>query len=159
MNRWLLLPLAASATLLCLRCDNVTCKTVTAGVGTLCLPDKVAVDSEVRIEIRELCGLNCARTPICSATLVSGVIVLDVHEEQCNDITAGFCGPNPCLQRIVPCKLPPLPQGDYTLRGSGLADELVQVRPGGLNGCTIPVFRSDGGTPDGGTDGGSDGGI
>ena len=140
----LLCPLAAAA-LFSSRCDNVTCRTITADLATACIPDAIEVDREVRIEVKELCGLNCPRIPACKATLVNGVVVLDVHEDQCNDILINQCAQEACLQRVVGCKLPPLSQGDYTLRATGMGDRLIRVRPGGAAACQLVRTQPDGG--------------
>ncbi len=137
-----LAPLAAAA-LLFARCDNVSCNTVTADLALACIPDAIAPDADVRIEVRELCGLNCARFPSCTATLSAGVIVLDTHEDQCNDVAVNICPSEPCQQRVLGCKLPPLPTGEYTLRAPGLPDQLVRVRPGGAPACNLGI--ADGG--------------
>ena len=137
VRRFLWLPAAAALALAGLRCDNVSCKTVVTNISTTCLPDSIDEDREVHIELREACGRNCARMPLCTATLVAGVVVMDVHADQCNDVNAINCPP--CFTRSVTCKLPPLPQGDYTLRGPGLPDELLRVRRGGAVGCTLPA--------------------
>jgi hypothetical protein len=132
------------AALLATGCDTVTCRNVNPGVSASCLPDVVDVDREVRIELRETCGRNCARNPTCRATLSNGVVVLDVEEQECSDVLVNLCSVQPCQQRVLGCKLPPLPAGTYTLRAVGLADQLIQVRAGGLAGCQLA-------NPDGGT--------
>lgn len=125
-------------------CDNVSCRTVNPGVSGTCLPDVLAVDTEVRIELRETCGRNCARNPTCRATLSNGVVVLDVEEEECTDVLVNLCAAQPCLRRIVGCKLPPLQAGTYTMSAVGLPDQIVHVQSGGSAGCQLA-------NPDGGT--------
>ena len=135
--------LLALPSLLAAACDNVTCKTVQSPVASACMPDSIEVDREVRIELRELCGRNCLRQPICTATFSSGVIVLDITAQQCNDVLINLCAAEGCQQRVYGCKLPPLPQGDYTLRAPGLPDQPVRVRHGGADACALA--NADGG--------------
>jgi hypothetical protein len=147
MDRRRLVPIAlalAAVAFASQRCDNVTCLTVPAPISTACMPDAIDVNRQVRIELRELCGKNCARFPNCTATLQNGVLVLDVHEDQCNDVQPGQCIDQPCIQRVISCDLPPLQAGDYTMRTQGLPDQLVRVRAGGAAACTLPT-PADGG--------------
>ena len=138
-----LLVLGALVALFGAGCDNVSCTTVDSPATAACLPDAIDVDRQVRIELRELCGLNCSRQPICTATLVAGVVVIEAHADQCTDVLPNACLAQPCLQRVYGCKLPPLPAGDYTLRGSGLPDQILHVRPGGAAACNLA--NADGG--------------
>jgi hypothetical protein len=144
-NRLLAL-LAALPALLGAACDNTSCRTVKAAVGALCMPDAIDTDRDVRLDLRELCGRNCARPPSCTATLTDGALVLDVNEEECNDVNLNLCPSAPCQQRVVGCRLPPLPAGDYTIRAPGLADQLLKVRPGGAGQCALQPLNVDAGT-------------
>jgi hypothetical protein len=133
----LALPLLGTA------CDNVTCNTVKAPASAACMPDLIEANREVSIELREGCGLNCARFPACKATLQAGVVVLDLHQDQCDDVAPNQCDGQQCLQRIVPCTLPALSAGTYTLRAPGLPDQIVHVGSGGAAACHLA-------NPDGG---------
>jgi len=131
------LVLGGLAAILGAGCDSVSCKTVDSPASSACVPDAIDVDRDVRIELRELCGLNCSRQPVCTATLVAGVIIIEAHADQCTDVLPNACSAEACQQRIYGCKLPPLPAGDYTLRGSGLPDQILRVRPGGAAACNL----------------------
>lgn len=144
-----LLPvLAAGVALTALECDNVSCKTIVTDLGALCLPDTAQPNTDLLVEVRELCATNCARLPNCTATVVEGAVVLDVHQDVCNDVSQVTCTPQQCMRRSVLCKLPGLPQGDYAVRAPGIEDQLLRVRAGGTVSCRLPV------TPDAGVDGG-----
>ncbi len=44
-----------------------------------------------------------------------------------------------CLQRIVRCTLPSLPEGDWPLVLPGNQTRLIRVREGGLSNCRLPA--------------------
>ena len=153
--RWLtplLVALAALVAAAGAACDNITCKTITTDLGSLCLPNTAEPNRDLLVEVREQCGGNCSRLPNCTATLVAGAVVLDVHQEVCNDVATISCAREQCLRRTALCKLPGLPVGDYVVSGPGIEDQLLRVRAGGSAACRLPPV------PDAGVSG-SDGGV
>src|SRR2546430_1547624 len=100
--------LAAAALLLAACSDVVTCNTVTADVGQVCLPDSFAPDVASVIDVRELCGKGCSGTPTCTALFSGGRVVLDVSQDVCTDTQSSACIDFGCQQRVMRCALPPL---------------------------------------------------
>lgn len=121
------------------------CTNVSVDIGTACLPAVLAADTVASIQVREACGINCARTPQCTAVLSAGSVVLEMSEDQCPDFF-GVCASAPCQKRVVGCRLPALPAGDYPMIVPGSPTRLLRVRAsGGVSACTLPV-ASDGGS-------------
>ena len=137
--RWLSGALAAA--LLCAGCDNQGCKTVAADVGALCLPDTIASGTAASIDVQELCGVGCARQPGCTASFTNGQVVLELHEDVCNDSFTFECARQPCQQRTTRCRLPALSAGDYALVASGSPTRLIRVREGGQGSCSLSPAR------------------
>jgi hypothetical protein len=119
------------------RCDNTTCVDRNPDVGALCLPATVQAGQTSVIEVRESCGL-CSSQPQCDATLIDGAVQVELHAQICNDGSV-TCDTNRCLQRIVRCTLPSLPQGDWPLLLPGNQTRLIRVREGGLSSCRLPA--------------------
>jgi hypothetical protein len=126
-------------------CNSSNCDTITADVGELCLPLTVAPDSELVIELREMCGRRCSHTPSCTAFTRNGQVVLDVQQEICGDAYYGQCTVEQCIQRVIRCRLPALRAGDYPLVAPGSPVQLLRVREGGQASCRFPA-AADGGT-------------
>jgi hypothetical protein len=126
-------------------CSTDTCRTLTADVGDMCLPDALASDLQLVIEVRELCGRGCSNLPACTVLLTNGQLLLDMKQDVCNEALFFPCTGVPCLHRSVRCKLPSLHAGDYTLLAPGSPAQLVRVRAGGVASCRFPD-NSDGGT-------------
>ena len=155
--RWLapLLPAVLAAGIaLGAACDNVTCKTITTDLGAVCLPDTAEPNRDLLVEVREQCSLNCARMPNCTATMVAGALVLDVHQDVCNDVASIACARRQCERRTAFCKLPGLPVGDYVVTGPGIEDQLLRVRAGGTPSCRLPALPDAGDSAEAGADGG-----
>jgi hypothetical protein len=129
------LTLAALA-LASVRCDNTTCVNRNADVGSACLPAAVQAGQTSVIEVRESCGL-CSTQPQCESTLIDGEVRVELHAQICND-GAVSCDTNLCLQRIVRCTLPSLPEGDWPLVLPGNQTRLIHVRNGGVSTCRLP---------------------
>jgi hypothetical protein len=119
------------------RCDNSTCIERNPDVGSLCLPATVQAGQTSVIEVRESCGL-CSSQPQCEATLIDGEVRVDLHAQLCNDGSIS-CNTNLCLQRIVRCTLPSLPEGDWPLVLPGNQTRLIRSREGGLSSCRLPA--------------------
>ena len=119
------------------RCDNATCIDQNPDVGSLCLPATVQAGQTSVIEVRESCGL-CSTRPQCETTLIDGAVQVDLHAQFCNDGSIS-CNTNLCLQRIVRCTLPSLPEGDWPLVLPGNQTRLIRVREGGLSSCRLPA--------------------
>ena len=123
--------------------DVVTCDTVTADVGDICLPDTFAPDIGAVIELRELCGKGCSGAPSCRALFTNGRVALDVQQEVCSDTQTSSCIDLGCQTRLMRCALPPLPAGRYTMTVPGGVTRLLTVAPGGQASCLFP--NADGG--------------
>jgi hypothetical protein len=119
------------------RCDNTTCADRNPDVGAVCLPPTVQAGQTSVIEVRESCGL-CSSQPQCDSTLIDGAVRVELHAQICNDGSV-TCDTNLCLQRIVRCTLPSLPQGDWPLVLPGNQTRLIRVREGGLSSCRLPA--------------------
>ena len=119
------------------RCDNSICIDRNSDVGSLCLPATVQAGQTSVIEVRESCGL-CSTQPQCETTLIDGAVQVDLHAQFCNDGSIS-CNTNLCLQRIVRCTLPSLPEGDWPLVLPGNQTRLIRVREGGLSSCRLPA--------------------
>jgi hypothetical protein len=126
-------------------CSTDTCRTLTADVGETCLPDALAPDRQLVIEVRELCGRGCSSLPSCTVLQQNGQLVLDMRQDVCNEALFLPCTAAPCLHRSVRCKLSALHPGDYPLLAPGAPTQLVRVRAGGVASCRFPD-ASDGGT-------------
>lgn len=134
-----LLPsLAALLALATASCGD-SCKWVTAEIGYACLPDLVAPDAAIALEVREACGTYCAQMPQCTAAFRGGQVLLELAENSCGDVNPSNCAPQSCMQRIVTCELPHLPVGDFPLVIPGSPDRLLRVREGGQVACRIPA--------------------
>ena len=130
----MLVSLAALA-LLAPACDSNSCNTVTADVGALCIPSTLAPDRQLLIDVRELCGKGCSGNPSCDAFLRNGQVVLDVHQDVCQETSLFQCIAAGCAQRIIRCTLPNLQEGDYALVAPGVTIQLLRVRAGGQVSC------------------------
>ena len=114
-----------------------SCKRVSAAIGYACLPDLVAPESTVSIEVREACGTYCAREPTCNASFQGGQVFLELVQDSCGDVNPNQCATESCTQRVATCALPHLPVGDYPLVIPGSPDRLLRVRDGGQLACRI----------------------
>lgn len=135
--------LTAALLLLAACSDVVSCDTVTADIGQVCLPDSFAPDVASVIELRELCGKGCSGAPTCTALFSGGRVVLDVSQDVCSDTRSSSCIDLGCQHRVMRCALPPLPAGQYTLAVPGGVTRLLRVASGGQSSCRFP--DADGG--------------
>ena len=117
------------------RCDNASCVDRNPDVGSLCVPAAVQPDQTSVIQVREACGL-CSTQPQCDSTLVDGEVHVELHAQFCNDGLVS-CDTNLCLQRVVRCTLPSLPEGDWPLVLPGNVMRLLRVRSGGVSSCQL----------------------
>lgn len=118
-------------------CNGDSCRQEDAEIGYACVPDTVAADVKVVIEVREACGTYCAKDPSCTAQLRGGAVVLEFVHDVCGDVNPLACAGQSCTQRIATCALPHLREGDYTLVVPGSPDRLLRVRAGGDASCHI----------------------
>jgi len=119
------------------RCDNTSCIDRNPDIGASCLPPTVQAGQTSVIEVRESCGL-CSTRPQCDTTLIDGEVRVEVHAQLCNDGSI-TCDTNLCLQRVLRCTLPSLPEGDWPLVLPGNQMRLIRVREGGLSSCRLPA--------------------
>ncbi len=132
-NRTLPAVAVALAALGSVRCDNVSCTDLNPDVGGSCVPGTVVPDQTSMIEVREACG-QCSTQPQCDATLIDGAVNVQLHSQICNDRS---CTTLLCLQRVVRCTLPSLPEGDWPLILPGNQTRLLRVRSGGTSSCRL----------------------
>jgi len=118
------------------RCNGNSCVDYSPAVGSLCLPDTLQADQKSIIEVRESCN-QCSTPPQCSATLINGVVNVELHSQICSD-TQTVCTAI-CLQRTARCTLPALAAGDYTLVLPGTLLRALRVREGGESSCQLPA--------------------
>jgi hypothetical protein len=137
------LPLAAIV--LCAACSDTgdVCDTGSSDVGALCLPRPIAPGIVSTIQLRELCGRGCSDLPSCTAVFRNAQVVLDVQQTTCNSQLTGQCLSQGCQTRVIPCALPSLAEGDYTLVVPGGLQQVLQVQTGGQSSCRI--LDADGG--------------
>jgi hypothetical protein len=131
--------LAALAALALLASCSSDCRNVAANISAVCLPDVVTERQVAVVEVREACGVNCARAPHCDAVLTDGTLILALNEDECPGLYPG-CEFAPCAQRLTPCRLPALAAGDYPVVVPGSQNRLLHVRAmGGVSSCRLPV--------------------
>ena len=134
---------AAFAIALVCSCSS-DCNNVDVDIGAACLPELAAANLGLLIQVRESCGMNCARTPGCTAVLRSGAVVLELSEDQCPNLSIG-CSQMLCQERVVSCKIPALTEGDYPVVIPGTASRVLRVRDGAtLRSCTLPATSAAG---------------
>jgi hypothetical protein len=122
--------------------DGNTCESGAADVGEICLPARIAPLVPVTLEVRELCGRGCTQPPSCNAIFRGAQVILEVEQEVCADTLTSFCLGLGCLARVIPCKLPALVPGDWTLSIPGAPPRLLRVEDGGASSCRfIPGAR------------------
>jgi hypothetical protein len=119
--------------------EGVSCNTVNADVGDLCIPGSIAPDIPLVLDVRELCGLGCGTPPSCSALFRNGQVVLSLDQDVCNTDLNGICLDQGCLQRVMHCNLPALSAGDYTLVVPGGRPRVLHVAAGGNATCRFPA--------------------
>src|SRR5436189_5848833 len=93
--------LLAALALLAPACDTNSCNTLSVDVGELCTQSSLAADRQLFIEARELCGKGCSGTPSCDAVLRNGQIVLDVHQDVCQEASFFQCIALGCQRRVI----------------------------------------------------------
>ena len=133
------LPLAAAlATALCACTDTGDiCDSGTSAVGELCVPGTIAPGITTSIQMRELCGRGCSDLPSCTAVFRNAQVVLNTDQTVCASQLSGPCLSLGCLTRLIPCALPALSEGDYTLVVPGGPDQILHVRSGGSSSCRL----------------------
>jgi hypothetical protein len=131
--------LAALAALPLLGSCSSDCRNVSANISAVCLPDVVAEQKVAVVDVREACGINCARAPQCDAVLTDGTLILALNEDECPGLYPG-CELAPCAQRVTACRLPALAAGDYPVVVPGSPTRLLHVRAmGGVSSCRLPA--------------------
>jgi hypothetical protein len=128
---WLALALPLTA------CLDDLCGAVEGEIGVVCAPDAALADAPLVLEVREACGTECARSPVCTAALAAGALHLTLTEDHCSVGTTA-CDAATCLRAVVPCPVPPLPAGDYPVVVSGGPAQVLRVRAGGQPSCRLP---------------------
>lgn len=129
------MPLRAAALLLllvvwgCLPCEDYG-----AELGDACLPQAMASNTELEIEVREACGSSCSEPPDCAAKLELDEITVVVSQRMCQE----SCEPTSvCEYRATTCLLPALPPGDYMVNLPGLGRRPLHVQPGARASCFL----------------------
>ncbi|HEY2030197.1 MAG TPA: hypothetical protein VGH20_13415 [Myxococcales bacterium] len=144
--RLALLPLVLAA-FVCAACSDNTdvCNNGPSDVGAICVPSPLAPGITSTIQLRELCGRGCSDLPSCTAIFRNAQVILDVNQTTCNSQLTAACLQLGCQTRSIPCALPALAEGDYTLLVPGGATQILRVRSGGSSSCRLGDL--DGGVP------------
>lgn len=120
-----------------------SCDTRIVDVGDVCIPAAIAPGIPSVVEVRELCGNGCSTMPSCTALMRNAQVVLDVSQDICLSFQAANCLDQGCIQRVMPCTLPSLNEGRYTLDVPGGPSRTLFVQAGGVSSCRFTL--SDGG--------------
>jgi hypothetical protein len=133
------------AALACCACSDTgdICEDSAADIGAFCVPTPMAPGNIAVIQVQELCGRGCSDLPTCTALFRNAQVVLDVGHTTCQSQLSSGCESLGCLQRIIPCTLPQLNEGEYPLVIPGAPLELLRVQDGGTSICRLRL-------PDGG---------
>jgi hypothetical protein len=75
--------------------------------------------------------------PTCTAVFRNSQVVLDISQTNCISQFASNCLAQGCLTRVIPCTLPELGSGDYTLIVPGGPNRLLHVAGGGQSSCRL----------------------
>jgi hypothetical protein len=131
--------------LVCCACSDTgdICEDGAADVGELCVPTPMAPGNIAVIQVQELCGRGCSDLPTCTALFRNAQVTLDVSHTTCESQLSAACESLGCLQRIIPCTLPQLNEGQYPLVIPGAPLQLLRVQDGGTSICRLRL-------PDGG---------
>jgi hypothetical protein len=129
--------LAIAAALCAAACTNSTCDTGVVDVSELCLPAPASPGLPLVVDVRESCGRGCSGVPSCTALLRNAQITLTVEQDVCQETLTQECINRACEQRVVPCQLPALNEGDYVVSAPGSALRLLHVQSGGSSTCRL----------------------
>jgi hypothetical protein len=134
-----------AALVFCAACndDGDSCNSGTSDIGALCLPRPLAPGIVAAIQVRELCGRGCSENPSCTAVFRDSQVVLDMQQTTCTSQLSAACVILGCQTRVIPCALPALNEGDYTLVVPGGPAQILHVADGGQSSCFLTVL--DGG--------------
>jgi hypothetical protein len=132
--------LLLAALVLCASCSDNSdvCNDISPDIGALCMPRTLAPGITAAIQVRELCGRGCSDPPTCTAVFRNSQVVLDVTQTVCNSQLAAGCEIKGCQTRVLPCALPALNEGDYTLVVPGAPLRVLHVVDGGDASCRLP---------------------
>ncbi|HEY6910972.1 MAG TPA: hypothetical protein VI356_16465 [Myxococcales bacterium] len=120
-------------------CSDSQCETGTVDVSELCLPATAAPGLPLVVDVRESCGRGCSGIPSCTALLRNAQVTLTVQQDVCQETLTQECLNRACEQRVVPCQLPSLNEGDYVISAPGGASRLLRVQSGGTTTCRFPA--------------------
>jgi hypothetical protein len=112
-----------------------SCDDIPADLGDVCVPDSIAPGLTAIIEVRELCGNACSDIPTCTAVFRNAQVTLDTSLNYCVSSQTARCLQAGCQQRVIPCALPSLNAGDWTLNVPGGPPRLLRVADGGQSSC------------------------
>ena len=134
--------IAIAAALCAAACTDSQCDTGVVDVSEVCLPAPAAPGLPLVVNVRESCGRGCSGVPTCTALLRNAQVTLAVEQDVCQETLTQECLNRACEQRVVPCQLPPLNEGDYVISAPGGASQLLHVQSGGASTCRL---QADGG--------------
>jgi hypothetical protein len=132
-------PIAIAAALCAAACSDSQCDTGTVDVSELCLPAPAAPGIPLVVDVRESCGRGCSDIPSCTALLRNAQVTLTVEQDVCQQTLTQECLNRACEQRVVPCQLPSLNEGDYVISAPGGVSRLLHVQSGGTSTCRFPA--------------------
>ncbi|HET7788614.1 MAG TPA: hypothetical protein VFL36_21750 [Myxococcales bacterium] len=129
--------LAIAAALSAAACTDSTCDTGVVDVSEVCLPAPAAPGLSLVVDVRESCGRGCSGVPSCTALLRNAQITLTVEQDVCQETLTQECLNRACEQRVIPCQLPSLNEGDYVISAPGSASRVLHVQSGGASTCRL----------------------
>jgi len=130
--------IAIAAALCASACTDSQCDTGVVDVSELCLPSPAAPGLPLVVDVRESCGRGCSGVPSCTALLRNAQVTLSVEQDVCQETLTQECLNRACEQRVIPCELPALNQGDYVISAPGGTSQLLHVQNGGTTTCRFP---------------------
>jgi hypothetical protein len=130
--------LLAAALLLCACPGNGdVCNSTSADIGVFCVPNPLAPGLNAGIQLVEACGNNCTEIPSCTAVFRNSQVVLNIDHDTCLSNLSALCLQPGCQNRVIPCSLPALSEGDYTLVIPGAPLQRLHVAAGGQSSCRV----------------------
>lgn len=112
----------------------VPCEDVAPEFGNACLPETMAANETLRIEVQEDCGTNCSAPLDCTASVDFERVTIIATQTEC----LLDCVPDGvCRKRTTECLLPPLAAGDYEVVFPGLSTKTLRVESGAASACRL----------------------
>jgi hypothetical protein len=119
------------------------CSPVNTG-GAFCVPDSgfAPANTALTLQIIDQCSGGCGRTSLaCSVSRDAGTVTLAITGEVCQPPPNVACTAACALTRL-PCEVPALAEGDYTVVAPNQAPQSLKVGAdaGTVAACSAPIF-------------------